>query len=145
MNLKSISDQENKLSVEASTNLGKEYLLCVKFLETTKSIKQVQGFIFPHFLAHIINGFHLCVLSAIRRHTFQSNMILRQVLESSVLAAYSLYNPNPSDFGTNNGTEFLVHNDKVLEKAYKWIEANYLSYSNFIKPDKSLIKKFLCK
>src|ERR1700674_1765493 len=120
MNLESISEQEKYLLVNASTNLGEEYLLSVEFLESTKSIKQTKGFIFSHFLTHIIIGFHLCVLSAIRRHTVQSNMILRQVLESSILAAYSLYNPNPSDFGTNNGTEFLVHNDKVSEKAYKW-------------------------
>ena len=71
--------------------------------------------IFVSFHSQLSNNLYLASLSIFRKHRTQSFLMLRQVLESSVLAAYSLENTNPDSFG------------KVGEQGFEIQENNFES------------------
>lgn len=92
-----------------------------------------KAWIFISFLSNIQKSLTLSLLSTIRGHDAQSQMMLRQSLESSVLASYALYETNSDEFGTIDPKGALQMDEKVFDKARKWLEGNYKEYSEKIK------------
>lgn len=137
------SNKENSLIYYFKYNISEYYETSLNALRLTKCIKSIEskGYIFFHFFNHASNSFHLSIISTLRKHAVQANMMLRQALESSVLAAYSISNTKPEDFGELEDGEFLNPIEKVKIDAYKWIKNNYKSYSDYIKESKDEINK----
>ncbi|MDD5772248.1 MAG: hypothetical protein PHX78_02120 [bacterium] len=96
---------------------------------------------FIYFLSQVQKSLTLALLSTLRKHDVQMNLMLRHALESAVLACYGLFEANTNEFGTVNTDGILNPNDKVKDKAYKWLDEKYRSYSEKIKDMKDIINK----
>ncbi|MBU3915638.1 hypothetical protein KKA14_08905 [bacterium] len=68
-------------------------------------------------------------------------MMLRYALESGCLAGYALNNPNLDDFCYTDSSDCLYPKEKAKEKAYKWINNHFPSYSEKIKYMKDSINE----
>lgn len=97
---------------------------------------------FCSFLSSTQISLTLALLSIIREHDIQAKMIVRNALESAVLACYSLYKPNIAnryqEFKDNPDKQATLHK-RVIEKAYKWIEKEFSSHSDTVKFFKDMI------
>lgn len=140
-----LSLTENKLVINAQRQYGHIFdnarNLVSLIWNFPKEVKR-EGWIFISFLSQVQKFLTLSLLSTIRMHDVQTNMMLRQVLESGVLACYALYNTKLESFGYINNSTGLVHeNTKATETAYKWLENNYKTYSDKIKYMKGKINE----
>lgn len=139
-----IIEQENELTNRARFDLGDSYHLSIDLLKLLQSIKSFDK---DNEVSHIFNtqiilDFHLIVLNTIRRHTLLSNLLLRHALETTVLFAYSMVYKKESDYGVIKNEEGIIKDfdENVLnEKAFKYFEMRYSSYSKNIESYKHLI------
>ena len=94
----------------------------------TKTV-DLKSWKFMDFFSHFRKYHTLALFSALRLHSPQAQMNMRQVLEAGTIAAYFLENP-----------EYEKEMPKKLkEKSYKWIEKEYQSHSKRIKELKDTI------
>lgn len=102
--IREISEQENVLIQHAEKQFGEIYKLCNEYLSLTRCAKNFSpdAKVFSYFISQFSNGFCLSVLSIIRRHITQATMMIRQSLESSILACYSLVHVEENKFGRIN-------------------------------------------
>lgn len=143
-----LSNKENNLILYAKYNFGEYYDIAIESLQLTKCLVSIEPkcHIFFHFFNHASNCFYLSVLSFLRRHSVQANMILRQAIESSALAAYSIVNTNLEDFGEIKligEKKCLYPKENIKNKAYDWLKSNYQIYSDVLKICKDNINKFI--
>lgn len=144
-NIRKLPNKENTLVKEASKIYGVSFNNANKLVSLIWSIvstSKATAYIFKFFLVQVQKSISLALLSAIRRHDVQCLMMLRQVLESAVLACYGLYETNSDVFGTLEPDGTLTVNENVKEKAYKWLEKNYKGYSDKIKFMKDTINEY---
>jgi hypothetical protein len=97
--------------------------------------------IFCSFLGQIKKHSLLAILSALRRQDTQAMMNLRQVLESSALAAYSIAEGDYNNFLSDDNEEIIKNASKFKNDAYKWLNKNYKKGSDSIHAMKKLINK----
>ena len=100
-----------------------------------------EGYVFSLFISQVQKALTLSLLSCLRNHEVQLHMMLRYALESGVLAGYALSNPNLDDFCYTDSNNCLYPKEKAKDKAYKWIENQFPSYSEKIKYMKDSINK----
>jgi hypothetical protein len=135
--IESFSNEENNMVKEAAIKYGRTYEnannLILLLMDCVKEIVQPEAWIFIGFLCQVQKSMLLAFLSTIRRHDVQTLMMLRNVLESSVLATYALYQNNPDVYGTINTQGILDINKKTKEKAYKWLDREFDYFSKKIK------------
>ncbi len=98
-------------------------------------------FVFCAFLGQIQKHSLLAILSTLRRQETQAMMNLRQLLESSALAAYSIGDGKYDDFLTKDNKDLFELSKKYKEKAYPWLDENYKLGSDAIKRMKDLINE----
>lgn len=89
------------------------------------------GWIFIALLQQIRKSLVLALFSAVRGHKIQMFMLLRYALENSVLACYSLAEPDLEKFIKYNHDGTIKNT--IDDKAYKWIKRSYSKYSDIIK------------
>jgi hypothetical protein len=97
--------------------------------------------VFQYFANQLQNSLFLALLSILRRHDTQANLMLRQSLENIVLAGYAAYNYDPAIFGEISDDDTLVNKD-VRTKAYIWIDLKYPTHSVTIKSYKDMINAY---
>lgn len=100
-----------------------------------------EGFVFSLFMPQVQKALTLSLLSCLRNHEVQLNMMLRYALESACLAGYALSNPNIDDFCYTDSNDCLYPKEKAKEKAYKWINSSFQPYSEKIKFMKDTINE----
>jgi len=139
-----LSEAENELVKYAHETYGHIFenahdlvFLTWNFLSDVKP----DAWVFTLFLSQLQKSLTLSLLSTLRNHDVQFHLVLRYALESAVLAAYALHDANIDSFGYTDDKEVLHQNEKVKDKAYKWIEANYETYSEKIKHMKKTINQ----
>lgn len=135
--IEGFSDAEDTLIKEASTKYGEVYAntndLILLMLDCIKEDVNPEAWIFIGFLSQVQKSMLLAFLSTLRKHDVQTLMILRNALESSVLAAYALNQTNLDFYGKINPQGIMILNKKIKEKAYKWIEKEFGCHSKIIK------------
>jgi len=141
--IREISEQENVLIQHAEKQFGEIYKLCNEYLSLTRCAKNFSpdSKVFSYFISQFSNGFCLSVLSIIRRHITQATMMIRQSLEASILACYSLVHVEENKFGRINEKGCLEPNKKLHKIAYEWIESNFPDFSSEIKRQKDSINE----
>lgn len=142
--LEELSNAENELIKKAQLNYT--YMFdnannAVTFTWNFLSKVKPEAWIFVSFLSQVQKGLVLGLLSTLRKHEVQGFMMLRHVLESAVLACYGLYKPDLAEFGHIDSEGCAQVDEKAKDKAYKWIENNYSSFSKTIKFMKDTINK----
>lgn len=100
-----------------------------------------EAWIFISFLGKVHNSLLLALLATIRKHDVQTNMMLRQALESDVLACYALSEPVIESFTTEDQDGLLSSRKDVRTRAYKWLEEEYEDHSVKIKHMKDVINE----
>lgn len=139
-----LSKQENALIKNACVEYGTIFQNAHDLVFLTGhfiySIKP-EGFVFSLFIPQVQKALTLSLLSCLRNHKVQLNMMLRYALESGCLAGYALSNPNLDDFCYTDSNNCLYPKEKAKEKAYKWINSSFPSYSEKIKYMKDTINE----
>jgi len=92
-------------------------------------------------LSSVQKNLSFSLLAVIRRHNTQAMMILRQVLESSVLGCYGLYDNDINKFYKKEIYEHNKSIDKIRKSVYNWVKGEYPEYSDAIKTFKDEINK----
>jgi len=142
--IQKISEEENSLIKNAASDYGNAYE------HANKAVLFFRGFMKEHdkgsycfgaFLSFSRNSISLALLSILRKHDVQCQLMMRQFLESSVFAAYSMENNSIEAFGKIGEDGCLEINKDVKDKAYEWIESKYPQTSKIIKKMKKDINK----
>ncbi len=140
--IEDLSNTENALIKNAQQEYGIIYdnannavSLMWDFIKVVKS----DGWIFISFLSQVQKFLTLALLSTVRMHDVQTNMLLRQALESAVLAGYSLTNSDLESFGYIDSNGITHENKNAKENAYKWIQNSYPIHSKKIRSFKDAI------
>ncbi|MNC20215.1 hypothetical protein D3C75_681580 [compost metagenome] len=97
--------------------------------------------IFVSLLGQVQKGIHLALLSNLRKHDVQTNMLLRYSLEAIPLSLYSLVFREEKYFAKyqEDGT---VLPTEALKASYKWLEKKFPQQNGIIKYSKDSINKF---
>jgi hypothetical protein len=135
-NLIEISEIENALVKSAAIEYGYYYENANSLVSLASSFFNKVDFDFWIFLSlqsQVQNSLSLALLSTLRRHDVQTNMMLRHALEACVLACYAVHSKNENDFVKQDPNGIVVLDTKVRKKANEWLETNYKSYSDRIK------------
>ena len=139
-----LSEQENALINNAPAAYGHIFqnahdlvFLTGHFISNIKP----DGHVFSLFIPQVQKALTLSLLSCLRNHEVQLNMMLRYALESAVLAGYALNNPNLDDFCYTDSRNCLCPKEKAKDAAYKWINNNSPSFSEKIKYMKDSINE----
>lgn len=101
-----------------------------------------KGLTFTLFLGQFRKTITQTLLSILRLHSVQGFMTLRYALESAALASYALFTTELEFFCGIDEFERAVPIEKVLRKAYTWLENNEPKYSEHLKMRKSLINDY---
>lgn len=142
LDLQKISDEENDLIQRAHSDYGESYenalqsvTLFYNFGEPTEINDAYNAFL-PLARKSIL----LALLSILRKHDIQCQLMMRQFLEASVLAAYALNDKRLQSFGHITYEEGLLEiNETAKDNAYKWLNKNYEEISEKIKYMKDAI------
>ncbi|MFH1983334.1 MAG: hypothetical protein ABIL58_15930 [Pseudomonadota bacterium] len=105
-----------------------------------KSVRP-DAFAFILFLSQFQKSITLSLLSALRNHEVQFNLMLRQALEAGALASYALHSPDVEGFARTDAHDCLFTDRKVAKKAYKWLESEYPTHSKSMKYMKDQINE----
>ena len=144
VSLLDLSKHEHSLVEKAASEFGPDFINAnelVFFTWSFISSVKPEAYVFSLFLAQIQKSLVLCLLSAIRDHDVQLFMMLRQALENVSLASYALFETDQDAFYTTDENKILFPKKKINEKAYKWLEKNYLDHSKKIKSMKDQINE----
>ncbi len=142
--IEDLSNTENIMLINAHKEYGTLFDHAqATVLFTRKFIYKVDplAWVFISFLSQTSNSLVLALLSSVRRHDVQANMMLRYALESVVLACYALSKPDVNEFGHIDSDGLIQIDEEVLSRAYEWLEINYKTYSDTIKSFKDKINK----
>lgn len=126
--IKKVSEAEHDLICSALEDYGESFenanALVVLFW---RFISRYEGGTFPFqaFLSLARKSISLSLISIIRKHDIQCQNMMRQYLETSVLAAYAMKEKGLKEFGKLTSDGLLQENKKVLGDAYKWLEKDY--------------------
>lgn len=141
LDLQKISDEENDLIKRAHSDYGEPYknalqsvTLFYNFGEPTEINDAYNAFL-PLARKSIL----LALLSILRKHDIQCQLMMRQFLEASVLAAYALNNKRLQSFGHITEEGLLEINETAKDNAYKWLNEDYGEISKKIKHMKDAI------
>lgn len=135
-----IIESERQMLLDAPRAYGKAYQNTMGFialLQDSPKTVEMKYFIFAAFLGQIRKHTTLAFFSTLRRHHVQAMMDLRQVLEASVLAAYSIEFPEVESTAHLSSDGTL----KAKKPNYKWLEENYPKSSSSIKAMKEALNE----
>lgn len=142
--IQQLFELENELVAEAYEKFGEVLvntdnliILAGDFVGTVK----LEGWLFISFFSQVLNALHLSLMSLLRQHMSQAQMILRYAIESSCLACYALYNYNRSDYLELDSRGAAVPKKGISSKAYKWLERKYPTFSEQLKFRKNMINE----
>jgi hypothetical protein len=142
-NIHEVSEIENSLIKTAPLCYGKYFNNAIDLISLTSNFysKKInpEYWLFVFFTNLLYNSLFLSLLSTLRRHDVQSNMMIRQALEAIALTCYSAYNKDPEKFAhfSADGSLYLDSDDR--KKMYDWFKANYEEESSRIKYFKDII------
>lgn len=137
-----IIKSEYDMVLDGQKRYGKYYIHAINFYNFLQQFiisVDASRFIFTAFLGQIRKHHLLAILSTLRLQHTQSMMNLRQVLEASASAAYSIANPDKKGFIIEDESRIIKTTDKLRNKQYKWLDKNYKHGSDAIKRMKDLI------
>lgn len=140
-----ILNSEREMVLRGADRYGHYFINASEFINLLYDgmIKSIDPdhFIFGIFLSQIRKHLTLSLFSAVRLHSVQTNMNLRQVLEAATCAAYAIANTDPADFAETRDDGTLNPSQKLAAKRYAWLNQNFSSSSNAIKLMKSCINE----
>lgn len=145
MNINEISKFENEFILKSSQRYGKYYKNAVDALELLdESIKSIDisEFVFHSFYFQIKKSLQLALLSMLRLHEIQASMMMRYAVESSTMAAYSLYKTNTNNYLYTDEYGRATLKSKTQKKCYAWLETNYPTHSASIENKKKMLNMF---
>lgn len=136
-NLLSISSKEDDLIKKASELYGDALShteSTLVFLWKLPKGAEEEARMSMLFWTQLNKALWLALLASLRRHTVQVHHMMRFALESGCLACFALHERNMAAYGSiNDEIDMLEPDDKVLKKAYDWLEQNYPTHSTTIK------------
>jgi len=128
LNINNIISEELKTVLEAREKYGEFYSLasnlCSFLFEFINSVTK-EGMLFHAFYTSSSKSLCLAFLSILRKHNYQSHLMIRNALEYIALACYALYRSNISEFGNFINESEFESNEKVKNKAFKWLKKEY--------------------
>ncbi|HUV49738.1 MAG TPA: hypothetical protein VMW78_01785 [Anaerolineae bacterium] len=139
-----LSKEEQDLVEKAPQEYGPAFVNAhdLVFLTWTfVNTKKPEAYAFMLFLSQIQKSLVLCLLSAVRNHEVQFNMMLRFALENASLASYSLFKPETNNFYKTDENGIMFPKESANLKAYKWLDKNYTEHSQKIKSMKDNINE----
>lgn len=143
--IEKLSNDENEMVKKAHADYGEIFDTAESsialLLECIESCDQETS-IFSQYLSQVRVSLALALLSTVRRHEVQAYMMLRQALESSVLAAYGLYKPEFNEYGKINPDRTVSPDENTKNRAYKWVKSEFPNHSASIKKVKNRINAY---
>lgn len=139
-----VSDAENQMVQHAYTEYGDVFENANGLVSFTWEFLlsiNAEAWVFGSFLSQIQKFLFLSLLAAIRNHTVQANMMLRQVIESTALACYALYETNHEKYGTRNDDGTVDINENIKKKIHEWLKSKYTRHSMVLKERKDMINE----
>ncbi len=140
---KQLSEDENNLVKASAQRYGEFYenacQLVTLFCKFAQPIQENDAFIV--FLLLSRRSISLALISILRKHDVQCQLMMRQFLEASILAAFSLENKKLETFGVQTEEGLLEINENAKKQAYKWLNENYGEISKKTKAMKDTINK----
>lgn len=100
------------------------------------------GLTFTLFLGQFRKTITQTLLSILRLHSVQGFMTLRYALESAALACFALFSTELESFCGADKYDRVIPREKVLKKAYTWLENNDPKYSDHLKLRKTMINDY---
>lgn len=136
--IEEIAKIENDLVLNAKNQYGVYYDNCIKTFEILRTItsSNAKAYVFSTFWSQLLIYSSLYILSLIRKHTVQSNLILRSIYEILCYAMFSLHETNYEVFADITDG-YLKPNKKAKDKVYNWLSNEFKEHSDFIKDMKS--------
>ncbi len=131
-----LSNAENELVKQASERFGESFFhandLVIWLWEFIKQVTPA-GLAFSIYLAQLKKTSTLALLSIVRKHETQAQLLMRTSIEAVVKSAYAMVNKNLEDYLdiTKEGNTFEKRSIKI--DAYRWIEMNYAERSKSLK------------
>jgi len=107
---------------------------CIASMDRSRSV-------FGILLTGLKKHHTLSYLSFLRHHRVQAGMNLRQVLEFTALAAYSIYEPDQWKFLEQDNNGLVRDSEDAKKRAYIWLDENYEGPSKQIKILKALVNR----
>src|SRR5260221_1404207 len=138
-----IAKIENDLVLDATKLYGNYYANCIKLFEALRKIKATNdnGFVFNLFWSQLISFCSLHILSLIRKHTVQANLILRSIYETICYTSYAMVETDIKQYGYEDEHGILVPKKKIKDKVYAWLKKEFSNYSEFIQKPKNVLNK----
>lgn len=144
MPIEELSIKENELVKNAENKYGEYYRVAKRCIALAECIKysSKEGMVFLHFWSQVSINLQLALLSTVRRHTVQTYMLLRQVLESSTFAYYGLYLKSFEKYGNISNKKTFKIKENVKRPAQQWLNKFYPKQSKEIKRMKLFINQY---
>lgn|GEM_PF-2789343 len=145
MDICEISEYENQMILLSEDKYGKYYQNTIDALTLiSEGIVHVENeaFVFKAFYFQLEKSLHLSLLSILRWHNIQASIMMRYAIESSTMAAYSLFSTNTDEYLYKDERGLATIREKVKGKCYGWLEENYSHYSDVLKTKKDMINMF---
>ena len=144
MNIEYLIEEENRVALEslnAYSDVIRNTENIIALLNQIVYIQNEQATAFYCLNKNSQHGLYQCLLSLLRRHDVQAQLMLRHAMETACLAVYSLHNTSLENYIVND--EFGSKPVKpIKDKAYNWIHKHYPEMSDKLKVAKSLINDF---
>lgn len=139
-----IAKIENSLVLDASKLYGNYYVNCIKLFEALRKIKATtdKGFAFNLFWSQLLSFCSLYILSLMRKHTVQANLILRPIYETICYTSYAMYETDIEKYGDIDEEGILIPNKNIKDNIYTWLKKEFDNYSDFIQKTKNALNKF---
>lgn len=141
MDITEIIEAEHRLARDSMEKCGEVFASTNQILTyfgQCFSLKNKTGHYSLLFLLQAQRALKLSTLSILRCHRVQMFHMLRDALESIVLACYALHARDQNEFGAIQDGALNIPKD-LRDKVYKWFKTEYREYSDLIKWDKAMI------
>lgn len=144
INIGTLIKQEQKViesSLEEYRSLVTNTDNLINILKDIVKIKNREAAAYYFLVNQLQNGLYQCLLSMLRRHEVQAQLILRHSVEIACLTIYSLHNTKIEKFITkdNIGAKPVQN---VLKESYKWLDKKYSQESKQLKLLKDQINEY---
>ncbi|OMC76805.1 hypothetical protein BK125_17275 [Paenibacillus odorifer] len=140
----SISYEENRLVNIGEHEYKEFYQLAEKmvgYLLNFYEKPKLEANLYFRFLSQVQKSLYLSLLSTLRQHDIQTNIMLRYSLESISLCLYSMYERNEDVYRefSDDGT---VQSFKITKKVGTWLESESSQFAQSIHFMKNTINAF---
>jgi hypothetical protein len=139
-----LAEQENAIVYEfilQNQELVRNTEELIELLVNVAEIRKGDAMAYYFLHGQVKNALSQCLLSILRDHEVQAQLMLRYSIETACLAAYSLHYTRIENFMVNDeiGAKPV---QKIKEKAHKWLSQRYPDHSKNLQRLKNNVNEY---